>query len=343
MFGANNIMVMPFEIRRGRGFVGEGFNWRDVQVIEKIPHVKYLTPIIGSKIGSFSLRGEYNSVNFFGVYPIYFEIFKTFEIEDGRGLKQGDNGACVVGHLVAQPRERDTPIIEVGDRATFEVVIDGIEKEATFRVVGKLKEVGGTFGGEDDSSVIISYKDAQQLFEVGSKIDFVALTVDDAEYVESVVKNLKERFDDRITLLSYEMVQEQVDQVLGTIEAVLGGIAAISLLVAGVGIINTMTISVMERKREIGILKSIGGKSSDVLFLFITEATITGIIGGLIGSGLGFALGKIVGNYINLPVSTSPLLALLVLMFAVITSVLAGLYPAWRASSMNPVDALRYE
>lgn len=343
MFGANNIMVVPFEIRPGRGFVGEGFNWRDVQLIEKTPHVKYLTPIIGSKIGSYFLRGEHIRVNFFGAYPIYFEIFKTFEIEDGRGLKQSDSGACVVGHLVAQPRGRDNPIIDVGDRATFKFIIGGEEKEATFRVVGKLKEVGGTFGSEDDNSVVIAYKEAQQLFEVGNKIDYVALTVDNAEYVDSVLKNLKERFNDKITLLSYEMVQEQVDQVLGTIEAALGGIAAISLLVAGVGIINTMTISVMERKREIGILKSIGGRRGDVLFLFLTEATITGIIGGLIGSILGFALGKIVGNYINLPVSTSPVLVLLVIMFAVITSVLAGLYPAWRASNMNPVDALRAE
>jgi len=110
-----------------------------------------------------------------------------------------------------------------------------------------------------------------------------------------------------------------------------------------VGIINTMTISVMERTREIGVLKAIGGKNSDVLALFLTEATITGVIGGVMGAAFGFLLGTIVGNYIGLPVSTSPFLGLVVVGFAMITSVLAGLYPAWRASGLNPVEALRYE
>jgi putative ABC transport system permease protein len=154
---------------------------------------------------------------------------------------------------------------------------------------------------------------------------------------------LEDRFEDRINILDYEFIQEQVNQVLGTIEAVLGGIAAISLLVAGVGIINTMTISVIERTHEIGILKAIGATSKDVLLLFLSEATITGIVGGILGSIFGFVLGKIVGDYINLPVSSSAFLGIMVVGFAVVTSVLSGLYPAWRASKMNPVDALRDE
>ena len=143
--------------------------------------------------------------------------------------------------------------------------------------------------------------------------------------------------------MSYEQIQEQVKQVLGTIEAVLGGIAAISLLVAGVSIINTMTISVMERTREIGILKAIGGKNKDILMLFLTEATITGLVGGFLGAMVGFIAGIFVGNYINLPVSTAPTLGAMVIIFALITSVLAGLYPSWQAAKLNPVEALRYE
>jgi putative ABC transport system permease protein len=144
-------------------------------------------------------------------------------------------------------------------------------------------------------------------------------------------------------VMSYEQIQEQVDQVLGTIEAVLGGIAAISLLVAGVSIVNTMTISVMERTREIGILKSIGGKNNEILLLFITEASITGLVGGILGAITGFIAGILVGNYIGLPVSTAPSLGALVVGFAVITSILAGLYPSWQAANLHPVDALRYE
>jgi len=341
IFGPNNIMVVPFEIRRGRGLVGEGFTWREVQVIEKTNHIKYMTPIIGGKMSSYTIKGKSYGANFFGAYPIYFEIFKTYKIEEGRGLRQSDRSSCVIGHLVAHPRGVDEQIIEVGDRVSFKFMVNGEEKEANFRVLGILEEVGGTFGSEDDSSVVIPFREAQQIFEVGSRVDYVALTVDETENVEAVVDELEEHFEDRINILDYEMIQQQVDQILGTIEAVLGGIAAISLLVAGVGIINTMTISVIERTREIGVLKAIGAKSIDVLYLFLTEATITGIIGGILGSVFGFFLGKVVGNYINLPVSTSVLLGILVVGFSVVTSVISGLYPAWRASRMNPVDALR--
>ena len=130
---------------------------------------------------------------------------------------------------------------------------------------------------------------------------------------------------------------------MGTIEAVLGGIAAISLIVAGVGIINTMTVSVMERTREIGVLKAVGAKSRDVLLMFISEAVVTGIFGGVTGSLLGVLLAQVIGGYINMPPDPSLGLVVFVVGYAVATSVISGLYPAWRASNLHPVEALRYE
>ena len=130
---------------------------------------------------------------------------------------------------------------------------------------------------------------------------------------------------------------------IGTINAVLGGIAAISLLVAGVTIINTMTISVMERTREIGVMKAIGATNHDVLFLFISEAIVTGLIGGGLGALIRYGLSAAIGGYIGLPPQITADLAVTVTGFAVITCVLSGVYPAWRASNMNPVEALRDE
>jgi putative ABC transport system permease protein len=132
-------------------------------------------------------------------------------------------------------------------------------------------------------------------------------------------------------------------EVTATIESVLGGIASISLLVAGVGIINTMTVSVMERTREIGTMKAIGAKNLDVLVLFLSEATITGIIGGTIGASFGFMLSRIVSNMIGLRTEPTITLGAMVVGFAVVTSILSGLYPAWRASNLSPVEALRHE
>jgi putative ABC transport system permease protein len=343
MFGPNNIMVIPFEIREGRGLVGESFNWRDVQIMEKIQDVKYLAPIVSNQIASYTVRGETYKANIYGTTPEYFEIFNNFKIEDGRKLITSDTGSVVIGHLLAHPRDKEKPILEVGDRMTIHFYVGGEPREATFRVVGILEEVGGTFGSEDDQSLVMPFRVAQHIFETGSKVDFVSIMVNKMENVDIVVNDIEEKFDNKVMVMSYEQIQEQVDQVLGTIEAVLGGIAAISLLVAGVSIVNTMTISVMERTREIGILKAIGNKKNEILLLFITEATITGFFGGILGAITGFIAGILVGNYIGLPVSTAPTLGMLVVSFAILTSVLAGLYPSWQAANLNPVEALRYE
>ena len=343
MFGPNNVMVIPFEIRPGRGIIGEGFNWRDINTLEKIPNVKRMAPIIANKFATYKIRSDTYTANMFGVTPVYFDIYSSYEFVDGRPLVQADQGSIVIGHLISHPGGSEEPLIEAGDRITFTFYVGSGQKEATFRVVGVLEEIGGTFGSEDDRSVMMSFRDAQTIFETGSTVDFVALQVDQMENVDPVVEEIKEKFEGRVMVMSFEMIQEQIGQVLGTIEAVLGGIAAISLLVAGVSIINTMTISVMERTREIGILKALGSKSTEVLLLFISEATITGVLGGILGAALGFFMGVIVGDYIGLPVSVTYDLGLAVIMFAVLTSVIAGLYPSWQAANLHPVEALRYE
>jgi putative ABC transport system permease protein len=162
------------------------------------------------------------------------------------------------------------------------------------------------------------------------------------DVIDSVSHSIKAKISN-INVITAAAAQSLVSSVLGTIQAVLGGIAAISLVVAGVGIINTMTISVLERTREIGVLKALGAKGRDILFLFLSEAILTGVVGGIIGAALGFVVSSVAGNLIGLAVDVNLYLGLIVVGFSVLTCVASGIYPAWHAAKMNPVEALRSE
>ncbi|UCD44964.1 MAG: ABC transporter permease [Candidatus Bathyarchaeota archaeon] len=342
-FGPTNMMIIPGQLEQGAGLMGNTLSWRDLEIIESIPKVDVVTPIIGTELAEVNVRGKEFFSYVYGVEPEYFTIFQTWKVEDGRSLLRGDNAAMVIGSRVANPPGEDEAIIDVGDRVKITVTVGGEEKEMTFRVVGIMKEIGGTFGGEDDNSITIPYRVAQQLFEVGSEFDYIAASAESVEDMDGIMDRIDEKLGDSVTVMSYENIKDLVGQVLGTIEAVLGGIAGISLVVAGVGIINTMTISVMERTREIGILKAIGAKSRDVLLLFLTETLLTGLLGGLFGALFGFFLSRMVGGYINLPVSTPLNLLIGVTCFAIFTSAISGIYPSWRAANLHPVEALREE
>ena len=163
--------------------------------------------------------------------------------------------------------------------------------------------------------------------------------IDDTDAVSSKIKDMIED----IQVISSESVRDMIGQVTGTIEAVLGGIAAISLVVAGVGIINTMTVSVSERTKEIGTLQAIRAKNMDVMMIFLAESGYTGLGGGFLGGALGYLLGFTIGNFIGLPIFLDLGLWSMVVLFAIITSVLAGAMPAWSAANLNPVEALRHE
>jgi putative ABC transport system permease protein len=278
VFGPTNIIVIPGEVRQGQGIVGDSLSWRDLEIIEKVPSIEAVTPIIANKFCEFTVRGRTFRTDLYGITNEYLELNKNNKIKEGRGILRTDNSAVIIGSHISQPLDEDEQIIEVGDRITIKVTVIGEEKETTLRVVGILDETGSSFGTNLDDSIAIPLRTAQQLFEIGGEFDYALASAPSVEDVEEAVEGIEEKLGDHVTVVSYASAQDTVGAVLGTIEAVLGGIAGISLLVAGVGIVNTMTVSVMERTKEIGTMKAIGAKSSDILLLFISEAAITGII-----------------------------------------------------------------
>ena len=342
--GGSTITVMA-----GSGF-GPGSNmgnqantvtldWREVNIISDLSNVKLVAPIASGGSASYTLKGDTYYVSITGITDLYFSINEGTVVEEGRAFTRNDNGVAIIGYGVANPSIGDNNV-KVGDRVKLTSEVNNVEKVLTVRIIGILEETGGMMGA--DTSFYIPLDTYEQFFITNGVYSSIQVIADEGVNIEYLADTIEEKISG-ITALTASSTMEMINSVIGTIEAVLGGVAAISLLVAGVGIVNTMTVSVMERTKEIGTMKAIGAKSRDILYLFISEAAMTGFAGGILGALFGFLLGNVVGNYVGISANPTLILGTMVVGFAIVTSIISGLYPAWSASRLNPVEALRGE
>jgi putative ABC transport system permease protein len=343
ILGPQNIMIVPGQMSTMRGMAIGTITYKDLNTISNVEHVTITAPIIGNRFATYNVKSKVYRGEVFGITEDFIRINQNAEIAEGRALVRSDSGVIIIGANIAQPKDQDSPILGVGDRITLEAKVGDQIKSITVRVIGVLKKTGASFGVNLDDSMAIPMRDAQTFFETGNQYTYIMAQADTLENVDSTAKAIKNKLGRGYTTVTYESGKAIMDQVIGSVQAVLGGIAAISLIVAGVGIINTMTISVMERTKEIGTLKALGAKSRDILMIFLTESVLTGIIGGLFGASLGFILSQIISQFVAVQAVTSLMLGFEVIGFAVLTSVLSGIYPAYRASHLSPVEALRHE
>jgi len=225
-----------------------------------------------------------------------------------------------------------------------------------FRVKIILNPIGNP---GDDRLIYMSIDKARELFGIEERVDTVIVQVEEGKDVQDMAERIRKKlFNTRgvdektrdFSILTPEELIEVFGVILNIITGFLVGVAAISLLVGGIGIANTMYTSVLERTKEIGIMKSIGAKNSDVFFIFVIESGLLGLVGGifgvLIGVGVGEAIEYIAVNQLGttlLAVATPAWLFVGSLMFAFLAGAISGSLPAVRASKINPVDALRYE
>lgn len=190
-----------------------------------------------------------------------------------------------------------------------------------------------TFGGSTFNSLTVQATDEKSVDEAKSDIDNTLLAnhkITDAKLAD-------------FSVLSSKDLLATVGNITGILTSLLAGIAAISLVVGGIGIMNIMLVSVTERTREIGLRKAVGAKTSDILLQFIVEAVVLTLVGGLFGIGLGYAIGKVAANFLGF----APIVTLQAILLAVGVSsaigLVFGIYPAAKAARLNPIDALRYE
>jgi len=338
------------------------------QLINEIDGVATSMPII-QQVG-FIKSGEREVASYVvGIdFAKYADIYSsTFVAERGDIPLNPENETVVVGKRVSDPGKNGTLFCDVNEIVEIiwvnATVLPPTNETYVGNIVAVLEEVGGfSFVGPSDSAVYISISQAQSFFgtdEVDSII--VKLENDDEATIDRVSEAIDEKFSGQVSVTSSTAVLNIVSSVFSTIELFLAGIAAISLLVAGVGIMNIMIVSLMERTREIGILKALGMKSRTVLAIFLSEAVIVGLLGAIFGIGLGWLLANVAARVFTgggfafgegqaaassgfaiTPVIT-PTVLLGALGFGIAVSVIFALYPAWRASKLKPVDALRYE
>ena len=225
-----------------------------------------------------------------------------------------------------------------------------------FKVIGVLHSLGSFFGFDQDSRIYIPYGTAHSLLGGATNPDIqIDMDVDDIKQLDDTKSrisqvlrrqhHLKPGDDDDFKVQTASQLADSINQIFDTATAILGGIVSIALLVGGIGIMNIMLVSVTERTREIGILKSLGARRSDILMQFLIEAVSLSLLGGLIGLALGYGIGLMVvklvpafqGAYV-------PFWAVALAMgFSMGVGVIFGIAPAAKAAALDPIDALRYE
>ena len=303
----------------------------DVLSLKESENIEAVSPTCS---GSLTVKaGSTNTTaQVMGVLPDYMTIVNQ-ELAAGRYIIDADvenrSAVCVVGPDLAEDLFGNTNV--VGNT----VHVNGRK----FRIVGVLDSTSST--------LIMPFTLAQRMLN-STNITSIYLsatdtdTVDAAEYELNRFLYKKYQNDSTYTITNQEEILETVNEMTGTLTLMLGGIAGISLLVGGIGIMNIMLVSVTERTREIGIRKAIGAKRRNILMQFLIESVVISGLGGVLGLGLSLILMKIIGNYMNLALTMSASVIQLAMGFSMGVGVIFGLYPADKASKLKPIDALHY-
>jgi putative ABC transport system permease protein len=320
----------------------------------------------GDRVRQVSITG----INFFQYSQVY---SSTFVASSGSIPLNPSENETVVGTRVSDPRQNGTLFLKVNDDITMlwtnATTLPPVNETYPAHVVGVLQKIGGfgVGGSPTDSGVYIPISQAQNFFGT-NECDMIVVKLENSDNatITAVSNEITREFNNQVTVVSSSYVLSLLSSIFSIIQLFLAGIAAISLLVAGIGIMNIMIVSLIERTREIGILKALGMKSRTVLSIFLCESVIIGLIGAVVGILLGWGLANVVavlfsgggpfqgiggnqaatsvgGGGMTITPVLSPIVFIGALAFGIGVSVIFALYPAWRASKLKPVEALRYE
>ena len=341
--GSNLLFVFPGQINSsGGGFggppsQGRPFSTADAKMLQsRLTGVDAVVPVASSsavlKLGSKSGRSTLS-----GATDQAAQVFSA-TLGGGRSYNRSEVDASArvidIGYTIK------TSLFPSGDPVGQSISVNG----QRFKVIGWYQQQGGSLSGDQDNQGYVPITTLQNLTG-NNDIRIILIKVTDATQIDLVRAQVKRllapKYQDNVTVMSQDQTLGILSTVLGTLTYMLAGIAGISLLVGGIGIMNIMLVSVSERTREIGIRKAVGARTWDILSQFVIEAMMLSVTGGVIGILLGalgaFALSAVV------PTEITPWAVGLAFFFSAGVGIFFGVYPAWKASKLDPIDALRYE
>jgi putative ABC transport system permease protein len=344
--GSNLLVVTPGKAKTSGGppisvDSAKKLTYEDAEfVARRSTAVKQVAPIV---MGTGKVKYENRSRDTTVLGVTYdFQQVRNLHVEIGSFVSADDVDArrkvCVLGRVVK--RELFGESNPLGKMVKI--------NDVSFRVIGIMEKKGVTFGFNIDDIVFIPVKTAQELYDTDKLFEILAAATSEKE-VEEAKRQItqlliKRHREEDFTITTQAAMLESMNSILTTLTWVLGGIAGISLVVGGIGIMNIMLVSVSERTREIGIRKAVGAKRQDILSQFLVESITISALGGLLGMILGIGLARgLAFSFPSLPVKVSLWSVLLALSFSISVGIFFGVYPARKASKLDPIEALRHE
>lgn len=348
--GSNLLVVLPGAPRTPGARPSQGsmksLKISDYEAIAKLDGVKAASPMTnGSYVVIYQNKNWTTSVA--GVNSNFQDV-NNWTMTSGRFFSdknvQNRERVAVVGQTVVKNLFADE------DPVGKEIRV----KNIPFRVIGVLKSKGnGTMGNDQDDTVLIPYTTSMERVEgidYLRRVDVVAKDDESIDRLQADIENLlrvrhniKDTNLDDFNIQNMKSIMETVAQTTGTFTLFLGAVAAISLVVGGIGIMNIMLVSVTERTREIGVRKALGATYSVIVTQFLIEAVVISLMGGFIGIAFGIGASKVIGMVSGMSTIVSVPTIIMSFAFSMAIGLIFGIYPARKAAKLNPIDALHYE
>jgi putative ABC transport system permease protein len=361
--GSNLITVMPgASDEKGPpasalGITITTLKYQDLQALQKERNVPEVEAAMGMLSGTIPVEHNGDSFvkSYLGVTEDYLQV-ENGKLAQGRFFtekeERGMARVVVLGHKVAEEifEDRDP----LGEKLEI--------KKQNYTVIGVLQERGSAAFGmsNQDDSVIIPLRASQKLIAGVDHLGYIRLKVSQAELVEAAKKNIAQTLrnqhnitdptNDDFSVRDQQAALSVLTQITDVLRYFLLAIGAISLVVGGVGIMNIMLIAVSQRIREVGLRKALGARNSDIVAQFLVEAVAVSLSGGILGIVLGVSASflisvivRVVATGYDWPFLLSPISLLVATGVSIVLGILFGIYPAWKASKISPMEALRYE